>query len=85
MSKQPPRTHHENVLQVDVTLAVTIAKQRLPLARVLKLAPGMTLSLGKPPTEPLELEASGRAIGRAEAVTLGDRFGARIVELRPAA
>ena len=85
MSTQLPRTHHEHVLQVDVTVAVTIARQRLPLARILDLVPGMTLALGKPLSEPLELEAAGRGIGRAEVVTLGDRFGVRIVELQRAA
>lgn len=85
MSRQRTRTHHENVLQVDVTLSVTLARQRLPLARVLELVPGMTLPLGKPHAEPLQLEASGRDIGRAEVVTLGDRFGVRIVELQRAA
>lgn len=85
MSTQLPRTHHQNVLQVDVTLAVTIARQRMPLARVLDLVPGMTLALGKPHAEPLQLEASGRAIGCGEVITLGDRFGVRIVELQRAA
>ena len=85
MTSPATRTHHENVLQVDVTLAVTIARQRMPLARVLDLVPGMTLALGKPHAEPLELEASGRNIGRAEVVTLGDRFAVRIVELQRAA
>lgn len=85
MSTQLPRTHHENVLQVDVTVAVTIARQRLPLAGVLDLVPGMTLMLGKPLSEPLELEASGRGIGRVEVVTLGDRFAVRVVELQRAA
>lgn len=86
MSDAPPSEevqsgYRENVLKIDATLSVTVARQRISLGRVLGLVPGTMLTFPKHYADPMELESSGRKIAHGEIVKVGDKFGIRILEL----
>lgn len=74
-------THRENVLNIDTTLSVTLARQKISLERVLGLVPGAMLTFNKHYADPMELEASGLPIAHGEIVKIGDKFGVRILEV----
>jgi flagellar motor switch protein FliN len=78
--------HRENVLKIDTTLSVTLARQTISLARVLSLVPGSMLTFNKHYADPMQLEAAGHPIANGEIVKIGDKFGMRILEiLQPSA
>lgn len=81
MSAHP--AYHDNVLKLELTLAVTLAQTKIPVASVVRLAPGSFLTFAKHHTEPLQVEAGGRAIATGEAVKIGDKFGVRILDIPP--
>jgi len=74
-------SHRENVLSIDTTLSVTLARQRISLGRVLGLVPGAMLTFNKHYADPMELEAAGHRIANGEIVKIGDKFGVRILEI----
>lgn len=79
-------SHRENVMNLDTTLSVTLARQKILLARVLAMVPGAILTFSKHYADPLELEAAGLPIAHGEIVKIGDKFGVRILEvLQPTA
>ncbi len=74
-------THRENVLNIDTTLSVTLARQKVSLSRVLAMVPGAMLTFTKHYADPMELEAAGLPIAHGEIVKIGDKFGVRILEI----
>jgi len=74
-------THRENVLNIDTTLSVTLARQKISLSRVLGMVPGAMLTFNKHYADPMELEAAGLPIAHGEIVKIGDKFGVRILEI----
>lgn len=74
-------SHHENVMNIDTTLSVTLARQKISLARVLGMVPGAMLTFSKHYADPMELEAAGLPIAHGEIVKIGDKFGVRILEV----
>jgi flagellar motor switch protein FliN len=80
------QAHQTNVLKINTTLSVTVARQRISLERVLGLVPGAMLTFTKHYADPMEVHAAGQPIAHGEIVKVGDKFGIRIIEmLRPAA
>lgn len=78
--------HRTNVLKINTTLSVTVARQRISLDRVLGLVPGAMLTFKKHYADPMELDAAGYPIAHGEIVKIGDKFGIRILQLlQPAA
>jgi len=74
-------THRDNVLNIDTTLSVTLARQKISLDRVLGMVPGAMLTFSKHYADPMELEAAGLPIAHGEIVKIGDKFGVRILEI----
>ena len=74
-------THRENVLNIDTTLSVTLARQKISLSRVLGMVPGAMLTFTKHYADPMELDAAGLPIAHGEIVKIGDKFGVRILEI----
>jgi flagellar motor switch protein FliN/FliY len=74
-------THRENVLSIDTTLSVTLARQKITLDRVLAMVPGAMLTFNKHYADPMELEAAGLPIAHGEIVKIGDKFGVRILQV----
>ena len=48
------------------------------------LGPGSVVELERGASEPVEIFANGRCIGRGEIVVVGEHFGVRVTELGPA-
>ncbi len=73
------RSHREQVLRIDTTVSVTLAERKLPLARILELAPGATIRFDKHHTAAVDVEAAGRKLASGEVVRIGNRFGVRLL------
>jgi flagellar motor switch protein FliN/FliY len=69
------------LLDIPVTLTVELGRVKLPLERVTQFSPGVLVELGRPASEPVDILVNGTPIARAEVVTVGDKYGIRIVEL----
>ena len=74
-------SHRENVLNIDTTLSVTLARQKISLSRVLGMVPGALLTFDKHYADPMQVEAAGLPIAHGEIVKIGDKFGVRILEV----
>ena len=69
-----------NVLSIQTPISVTVARKSMPVSEILELVPGAILRFEKRCSDPLVLEADGKRIARAKAVTVGDRMGVRIAD-----
>lgn len=76
LAKLPP--YARSLLRIRVPVLVTLATTRLPVARVVEMAPGTILHLHKPCDEPLTLCVGGCEIAVGETVKVGEKFGLRI-------
>jgi Flagellar motor switch/type III secretory pathway protein len=73
--------HARNVLQIEVPVTIKLASDRLPISRILEMAPGMLLQFKKPCNELLTLSIGDCDIAVGEAVTVGERIGLRITSM----
>jgi flagellar motor switch protein FliN len=83
-AKSGPRvlpSYIKSLLNISVPVTVTLAAQRLPLARIVELGPGSLLQFEKSCEELLDLEVNGRAVAVGEAVKVGDKFGIRVTSM----
>lgn len=68
----------------DVPLRVTVelGRVRMTLREIgQRLGPGSVIPLSKLTGESLDIRVNDRLVARAEAIAIGDRYGARIVEI----
>jgi type III secretion system YscQ/HrcQ family protein len=71
------------LLDVQINVSVEVGRIPLTVREVLSLGPGQVLELQRSASEPVEVHANGRCIGRGEIVVVGEQFGVRITELGP--
>jgi len=71
-----------SLLQIQVTLSVTLVSKPQPIERILELGPGSILPFDKACADPLSVEVGGQEIAEGEAVKVGDKFGVRLTSLR---
>jgi flagellar motor switch protein FliN len=71
----------KSLLRIEAELAVTLARQELPVERILQFVPGVMIQFEKPCDTPLTIEIDGQAIAQGEVVKIGDKFGLRITEI----
>jgi flagellar motor switch/type III secretory pathway protein FliN len=57
------------LLRIRVPVAALLVERRLPLERILRIAPGTVLKFDRSCAQPLEVEVGGRRIAMGEAVT----------------
>lgn len=69
------------LMDIPVSLSVELGRVKLPLERVTKFAPGVIVELARTAGEPVDVLVNGTPVARAEVVTVGDKYGIRIVEL----
>src|SRR5262245_42634054 len=69
------------LLDIPVTISVELGRVKLPLENVTQFAPGMLVELPRIASEPVDLLVNGTPVARAEVVTVGEKYGVRIVEL----
>lgn len=73
----------EFLLDVQINVSVEVGRIPLTVREVLSLGPGQVIELQRSASEPVEVHANGRCIGRGEIVVVGEQFGVRITELGP--
>ena len=66
---------------VDVKLTVEIGSTTLALRELLALGEGSVIELDRQAGELLDVFVNGTLIGRGEVVTVGERFGVKLLEL----
>jgi flagellar motor switch protein FliN/FliY len=69
------------LLDISVTLAVELGRVKLSLERVTKFTPGTVVELTRAANEPVDVLVNGTPVARAEVVTVGEKYGIRILEL----
>jgi flagellar motor switch protein FliN/FliY len=71
----------QSLLDVVVTVTAELGRISLPIADILKLAPGSVLSLDRLVSEPVDLMVQGVRLARGEVVVVDDHFAIRIKEI----
>ncbi len=71
------------LLDVRINVSVEVGRVQMPIRQVMELGPGTVIELQRGASEPVEIYANGRCIGRGEIVVVGEQFGVRITELGP--
>lgn len=66
---------------VEVRLRVEVGSARLTLAALTALGPGATFELDRRSDERIDILINDRLLAKGEIVTIGDRFGVRILEI----
>jgi len=74
----------ELLLDVRINVSVEVGRVQMPVRQVMELGPGAVIELERSASEPVEIHANGRCIGRGEIVVVGEQFGVRVTELGPA-
>lgn len=69
------------IRDVEVAVTVELGRTRMALRDVLALGENAVVPLERQVDELLDIYVNGKAIGRGEVITEGDRFALRIVEL----
>jgi flagellar motor switch protein FliN len=69
------------LLDVRLTVSVEVGRAQMPVRQVMELGPGSIVELQRGASEPVDVFANGRCIGRGEIVVVGEQFGVRITEL----
>src|SRR5579862_8297470 len=67
------------LLDVRITVSVEVGRVQLPLKQVMEMGPGAVIELQRSASDPVEIYANGRCIGKGEIVVVGEQFGVRIV------
>ncbi|MBQ3310558.1 flagellar motor switch protein FliN [bacterium] len=71
----------DNLLDINLRLAVELGRATLPVRKVLELTRGSIVELEKIAGEPVELYANGKLIAYGEVVVIEDNFGLRITSM----
>ena len=66
---------------IEMRLTVEIGAARMTLAELAALQPGGIVELDRRVDERIDILVNDRLLARGDVVTIGDRFGVRIVEL----
>lgn len=66
---------------VEVRLRVEIGAARLTLADLARLGPGATFALDRRSDERIDILINDRVLAKGEVVTIGDRFGVRVLDI----
>ena len=66
---------------IKVPIKVVIGETRIDVKDLAKLAIGSVVMLDSLAGEPVDVEASGSRIARAEVVVIDEKFGVRITEI----
>lgn len=72
------------LLDVRISISVEVGRVQMSVRQVMELGPGAVVELQRSASEPVEIHANGKCIGRGEIVVVGEQFGVRITELGPA-
>jgi flagellar motor switch/type III secretory pathway protein FliN len=74
-------SYMRSLLKIRVPIAVTLAKTKQPVSRIVELAPGSIIGFDKSCEATLALEVNNREVAEGEAVKVGEKFGLRIMSM----
>lgn len=81
----PPKTQNTDptnlARQVDVELTVELCRTRMPIQTLLNWSEGSLIELDRVSGEAVEVCIDNRPFALGEVVTIGERFGVRLVEM----
>ena len=66
---------------VPVQITVELGRKRMRIAELLQLGPGSVIELSSIAGEPLDVRVNDKLVAKGEAVSVGDCYGVRIVEV----
>ena len=66
---------------IEMRLSVEIGATRMTLAELAALEPGAVVELDRRSDERIDILVNDRLLAKGEVVTIGDRFGVRIIDL----
>lgn len=69
------------LMGVPVTLSVEVGKTRMPIRELLQLGQGSIIDLDRETDAPLDLLVNGTLIAQGEVVTIGKKFGLRLIDV----
>ena len=69
------------LMGVNLAVSVEVGRIQMPVKAVMDLRPGSVVELQRKASDPVEIFANGRCIGRGEIVVVGEQFGVRVLEL----
>jgi flagellar motor switch protein FliN/FliY len=75
MAEKDRSTKPENLVDLDVPVAVIVAERSIPLSDILDFRPGVVIELERRCDQPLDLHVNGSRVGSGRAVDAGDRLG----------
>jgi type III secretion protein Q len=67
--------------EIEINLTFEIGRKAMTLSELETLAPGYVFELDRNGSEVIDVVSSGRRIGRADLVEVGDRIGVRLLEI----
>ena len=66
---------------IEVMLSVEVGSRKVPLRELMEVDPGQLFTLDSMANEPVLVLANGRPFARGEIVTMGERFGIRLLDI----
>lgn len=76
-----PEAGYGLIADIPVRLSVEVGSAPLQLAELLSLGEGSVVELDRQADDLLDIMANGKLIARGEVVTIGTRYGVRLVEV----
>lgn len=67
--------------QIPLRLSVEVGSTSLKLAELMDLSEGSVVELDRQATELLDILVNGKLVARGEVVTVGGKFGIRVVDV----
>lgn len=71
----------EEVLSIEVPLAVVLAERSMSLGQVLALSAGSVVEFEKPVAAALDLYLGDRRVASGKAVRVGENFGLQVTQI----
>lgn len=80
-TREPIMENIDLILDIRLTLTARLGQVEMPVADILKLAPGSVIDIDRFADEPVELVVNDRPIARGEIVVVQENFGVKITEI----
>ena len=72
----------DNLMTVPVQVTVQVGSTRVSLSELVAMKPGSLITLDREAHDPADILVNGKVVARGEVVTIGEKYGVRITEVR---
>jgi flagellar motor switch protein FliN/FliY len=73
--------NYQMLADIPLRMSVEVGSTALKLSEVMELAEGSIVELDRQATELLDILVNGKLVARGEVVTVGGKFGIRVVDV----